>query len=322
MHQDEVKSIVIFRALKLGDMLCSVPAIRSVKRKYPNASISLISTPQMSFFANRFSNYIDEFIPFCGFPGLPEVPFEPRNVVSFVQMVQERNFDLAIQMQGDGNLSNPLISLFNAKKAVGTYHEGTFCPNPDTFVPFNSEKHEIHRCLLALEGIDLREKSDKLEFPLHERDFQQLSEYGLLLEEDYICIHPGASCESKRWSKSHFAFIADMLVESGYKVIFTGSSFESELVDDIRKEMRFESFDSASLDLDLGALGALIKKSRGLICNDTGVSHLASALETPSLVIFLETNPKRWAPMNSERHRSFFRPEFSKIVSEVKSLFL
>lgn len=322
MDQNEIRSIVIFRALKLGDMLCSVPALRSVRKKYPQASITLISSPQMNFFAKRFYNYIDEFIPFCGFPGLPEVPFDPERFIPFVQNLQKRNFDLAIQMQGTGALTNPLISLFNAKKMSGLYHQGSFCPNPATFVPFNPDKHEIHRCLLALEGAGIVEEDDQLEFPIYEKDFQRLKEYGLHFKEEYVCIHPGASCESKRWDRSYFASLADLLIKNGFKVVFTGSSFESSLVGEIREKMKFQSIDSASLDLDLGALGALVKRSKGIICNDTGVSHLATALGTPSLVIFLETDPKRWAPIDSKKHRSFFRPDFSKVVSEAVDLFM
>jgi ADP-heptose:LPS heptosyltransferase len=58
---------------------------------------------------------------------------------------------------------------------------------------------------------------------------------------------------------------------------------------------------------DLGMLAAILSHSRLLVCNDTGVSHLADALGVPSVVISTGNNPERWAPRNRARHRVLCR---------------
>jgi ADP-heptose:LPS heptosyltransferase len=58
----------------------------------------------------------------------------------------------------------------------------------------------------------------------------------------------------------------------------------------------------------LGMLGALIEKAEAIVCNDTSVSHVASALGCRSVVVSCGADVARWAPLDSERHRVLYAP--------------
>jgi ADP-heptose:LPS heptosyltransferase len=55
---------------------------------------------------------------------------------------------------------------------------------------------------------------------------------------------------------------------------------------------------------DLRALAALVAGAARVLCADTGVAHLATALRTPSVVLFGPTPPAQWGPPPERtRHR-------------------
>jgi ADP-heptose:LPS heptosyltransferase len=118
----------------------------------------------------------------------------------------------------------------------------------------------------------------------------------------YACVHPGARSATRRWPVERFAEVADGLSEHGLRVVLTGSGEEQELTRAVSDRMKAPAVDLAG-ELDLGGMAAIIADARLLVSNDTGVSHLASALGVPSVIVFSASDPARWAPLDRARHR-------------------
>jgi ADP-heptose:LPS heptosyltransferase len=305
----KIKKIGILRALNLGDTLCIIPAVRALKNAFPDADITLIGLDWQKKITERFGNYFTDFIAFPGWPGLPEQEFVPSQVTAFLELVQHRQFDLVIQMQGDGSFTNAMCMLFDAKRVVGLRLEGDYCPDEADFPVLREKENEIRRFMyLVREALHIPAYNSALEFPVsidEYKRYRQIREKLQLTPGRYICVHPGARDERRRWPPEKFAFVADHLASAGYTILITGDTVEKELTRQVAECMDFTAIDLVGTcgHTGLGELAALIENSAALLSNDTGVSHIAAAIHTPSVIVFSAfSDPDRWAPLNSKLH--------------------
>ncbi|MET3877679.1 glycosyltransferase family 9 protein [Chitinophaga sp. OAE865] len=301
MMFSHIQRIAILRALQLGDLLCAVPAFRALRAAFPQAHITLIGLPWANTFQQRFSHYIDEVMVFPGYPGLPEQPPDPAAFNTFMSSVKSKHYDLILQMQGNGTLVNPLVQSMGARYTAGFTPKGSV-PESELFVLYPEDLHEIERHLYLLEQLGIPPAGKHLEFPLTSADRDSLRNLQLPCDDyTYICVHPGSRAAWRQWPPPYFAAMADHLADQGWKIVLTGSIEEKELTLAVKSYMRFPALDVAG-ELSLGGMAMLIKKSRALVSNCTGVSHIAAATATPSVIISMDGEPHRWAPLNTHLH--------------------
>jgi ADP-heptose:LPS heptosyltransferase len=319
------RRILVLRALQLGDLLCAIPALRALRGALPDAEIVLLGLPWARSFVERFSSYLDGFLEFPGFPGLPERPPDLGRIPSFLAEVQRMRFDLALQMHGSGSFVNPLTVLFGARHCAGFHEPGGYCPDPFRFLPYPDRGLELRRLLRLVEFLGVPTRGEELEFLVHEEDQRRLRGLdgaSLLRRGEYVCIHPGASVPERRWPASRFAAVADILSARGLYVVLTGTAGERPLTQEVARGMRAASLDLAGRT-ELGSLAALLSESRLLVSNDTGVAHLADALGVPSVILSTGRNPERWAPVDRVKHRVLCRAsgvEAAEVVAQARDL--
>jgi ADP-heptose:LPS heptosyltransferase len=298
------RRVAVFRALQLGDLLCAVPALRALRAALPHAHITLICLPWGREFVDRFDRYLDGFLEFPGFPGLPEREFAVHQFPDFLVRAHQAQFDLAIQLHGSGSFVNPLTMLLGARHNAGYYLPGEWCPDPQRFLLYPEGQPEVWRHLALMEFLGAPPCGDHLEFPLRAADHEELShieETKSLRPGGYICIHPGARYASRRWGAERFASVADSLALRGLDIVITGSPSEADLARDVSAAMSQSSINLAGRTT-LGALAALLADARLVISNDTGVSHVAAGVGVPSVVVITGSDPERWAPLDRRRH--------------------
>src|SRR5690606_29569565 len=98
---------------------------------------------------------------------------------------------------------------------------------------------------------------------------------------------------------------------TGLTVVLTGSGKERDLTCAVANHMKTPAINAAA-PIPIGAMAALMSNARLLVCNDTGVSHIAAGLQLKSVVIFSKADISRWAPLDQQLHRCVQDPHGKK----------
>lgn len=308
-----VRRIVVLRALMLGDSLCAVPALRAIRRAWPEAHIAWLGLPASRELAGRLP-WVDEWLLFPGWPGLPERPVDVGELPAFLAAQQARGWDLALQLHGGGQVTNPLAALLGARHLAGFHAPGAWVPPADAarFCPWPEQGREAQRLLALCRHLGLPLDGEHLEFPLRPEDDAELWRAwpGWDDEPAYACVHVGAQLPSRRWPVARFAALAEALHGWGLTPVLTGTAGERALVGELSQRLADRAVPHVDLAgrTSLWTLGALLRRARVLVCNDTGVSHVAAALRVPSLVLACGSDVARWAPADRLLHRVLARP--------------
>lgn len=116
-------------------------------------------------------------------------------------------------------------------------------------------------------------------------------------------IHPGAASGSRRWPAERFAAVARAEHAAGRTVLVTGGPDEVALARHVALLAELPDGAVRAGTTDLTGLAALVGAAGRVVCGDTGVAHLATALGTPSVLLFGPTPPDAWGPPPARRDR-------------------
>jgi ADP-heptose:LPS heptosyltransferase len=299
----DAERIAVFRALQLGDMLCSVPALTALRAAYPRAHITLIGLPWARAFVSRFAGLIDELLLFPGALGFPEQRESDIGLPAFYAEAKRRRFCLALQLHGSGGVANDLLFNLGARQHAG-FVEPSERPRDGCFIAWPTTAREPERYVALMQALGVPVRDHRLWFPVRAADRWEAA---TLIEEHaidarrMIVVHCGAQLPSRRWPPERFAAVADALCADGAEIVLTGTAHESGLAATVRAHMSRAAVDLAGRT-SLGGLAALLERAALVVCNDTGISHVAAALGVRSVVIACGSDTQRWSPEDAARH--------------------
>jgi ADP-heptose:LPS heptosyltransferase len=195
--------------------------------------------------------------------------------------------NIAVDMHGRGPQSHRVLLAMEPAELVAFANDAV----PDTVgsPPWREEEHEVARwCRLLNEhGIDT--DPGVLDLPPPERPAPRWTRGATV-------IHPGAASPARRWPLNRWVTVAAHERRRGRTVLVSGSRADAKLALALAKDAGLPRSAVLAGRTDVLDLAALIAAAGRVLCGDTGVAHLATAMGTPSVVLFGPTSPARWGP--------------------------
>jgi heptosyltransferase-2 len=291
----------------IGDAVMSIPALRELRRIFPDARISLHTR---SWARGIFENadFIDEILTFE-----PETS-KIKTVLEQSRVLRESKFDLAVLFPN--SLESALIArLALVPKRFGYAKDGrSFLLSDSIEIPaWKNQKHEVFYYLNLVAEIEKSyfgtqtalESEPRLDLTVSdERKIaarKVLEESGVDLSKKIVALGVGSTnSRAKRWHAASYATLNDKLqADLGANVVLVGAKDESDVsLEVFEKSLRKPVILTGKTNLAEAV--AVLSVVDLLVSNDMGLAHIAPAVGTKTIVIFGPTNEKTTQPIGSE----------------------
>jgi lipopolysaccharide heptosyltransferase II len=279
-----INKILFITLSNIGDVILTLPVLDSLRLNFPGAKITVMSgeRPKEIFEDNPFISK--------AFTYNKRAPIKEKKAL-FNELKIER-FDLIV------DLRNTFYGAF----LPAEYRTSPYLRIPKSVMHMRDK----HLCKILNSKLKISKQPQTLNSKSQDQSLfisrqdegyieKILQENNIKGTDAIIIVAPGARAHPKRWAKEKFAFLCKELITQGYRMILVGDDADTQVAEYIK-----DKCDGKALNLCgktcLTELGALIKKTRLVVTNDSAVLHLASYLNAPTVAIFGPTNDESYGP--------------------------
>ena len=298
LPNDGINKILIRGTNWIGDAILTLPAVASIRATYPNAHISILAKPWVADIYKLFSD-LDETIIY-------ENKFDtPAGVFRLAKKLKEGNFDAAILLQNA--IEAAIIALAARIPLRAGYDSDARGLLLTHRVRRTKEIRQAHQIDYYLEMVkDLGcvpvTREMHLETKINPVEAQKVfKQFIPETKKMIIGMAPGATYgAAKKWFPERFAKLADRLDESfSIQAMILGGNGDKKTAQEIANMATVKLINLAG-ETTLREAVHLISQCRLFISNDSGLMHIAGALNVPTIAIFGSTNPVTTSPAGNK----------------------
>ncbi len=289
----KVRRILVVRLRSIGDTVLSTPSLFALKRFLPHASVDILLEDWVAPVLDGFP-HVDNVITLAGNSTSARARVARR--------LRARHYDVVYNLHG-GTTATLLTRATGAKHRIGyeTYqyarlHNYLSPSSASLWTKNKTHSVEQQLALLGWTGVPVSDLPPT-QLAVTEKAAATIAErlrIAGLMETEFAVIHPAAAFATKQWAPDKFGRVAQELTGQGLGVVVITASNETQIVAELKRNSVTPVV--AFTDLSLPEITALLARARLFVGNDSGIAHIAAAVETPAVVIFGSSNIAHWRP--------------------------
>jgi len=291
-------TIIVLTREHLGDLICTTPALRALRQRFPEAKITVeVGERAVSILENN--PHVDEIVVRPTHQGLP-------GKFDFVRFLRRRKFDMAVILDDCADFSL-YVWLGRVPQRIGLKRKKRFARLLTQSVPFDFAAHEMvdnFRNVVGSLDADISDSTTEV-FPTEEDQeavAKKWDELGIEDGDRVVGFNPGASAPSNRWLPECFAELGDLLLAQPHlKVVLFGGQTDLEFSEKVRHDMKKTPLVLTG-KLSVMELAEALGRCAVVVTGDTGPMHLAVAMKTPVVALFGPADPAESGPGYAPGH--------------------
>ncbi len=294
-------TLLLLRQDKIGDALISIPVMRALRQKFPQAQIDILLGKENFTIRRALGRYINDALAYSK---------QPLDILKLLRKLRRRHYDVVIDLIDNSSATSAAIVRYcGSKYAIGVQKSNAAAYSHTVPLLDVSRTHIVERIaqLLLPLGIDPSAIPLDLEYEITAEERRRAIE---ILSPKQGCFLVGlnlsSASETRMWDAEQWVELAGSLEKAlvNIQIIGFAAPNHRNLLARIAENAPVTP---APIVASFHEFASMLSLCDGIISPDTSVIHLAAAWKTPCVVMFVRSNSdlKPWEPYLSP-HRSLY----------------
>jgi O-antigen biosynthesis protein len=308
--RDAIRRILVVKLDHIGDCVISLPAVRKLKRHFPRASLSVLTSraSRAVWDDEPMVDHVIEFDLFHAKSGLGLVERTEEDFQGLFLRLKEKRFDLAVDLRRHGE-SRSVLRYTGARYLAGFDARGRFpwlhvaLEAAEDSALLHKRHHTADDLTSLVDAVGSAGEPAEHSFatrPVIERGrLPDVLNARRIFRKSVVCVHPAVGTEMRQWPVEYFALLIDQLIEAeNVHVILIGAPGEAEVGKQIISNVtNRKSVWSLIGRVKLNDLPQLLTKCALFVGNNSGPQHIAAGLAVPTVGIHSGVvDAREWGP--------------------------